>query len=104
VNLPQGAATYIALVADAAGRLLVGSDRLIRVTDGSAEVIDVAPTHVECAYRDPNGVIWLGGRNGLWHVSGTRFISTALPPGLDLLAHNVQAITRTALVRSGSHL
>jgi signal transduction histidine kinase/ligand-binding sensor domain-containing protein len=93
VNLPQGAATYIALVADAAGRLLVGSDRLMRVTDGSAEVIDGAPTHVECAYRDPNGVIWLGGRNGLWHVSGTRFISTALPPGLDLLAHNVQAIT-----------
>ena len=93
VNLPQGAATYIALVADAAGRLLVGSDRLTRVTDGSAEVIDGAPTHVECAYRDPNGVIWLGGRNGLWHVSGTRFISTALPPGLDLLAHNVQAIT-----------
>src|SRR5712675_2766964 len=93
VNLPQGAATYIALVADAAGRLLVGSDRLVRVTDGSAEVIDGAPTHVECAYRDPNGVIWLGGRNGLWHVSGTRFISTALPPGLDLLAHNVQAIT-----------
>jgi len=24
---------------------------------------------------------------------GTRFISTALPPGLDPLAHNVQAIT-----------
>jgi signal transduction histidine kinase/ligand-binding sensor domain-containing protein len=93
VNLPQGAATYIALVADTAGRLLVGSDRLMRVTDGSAEVIDGAPTHVECAYRDPNGVIWLGGRNGLWHVSGTRFISTALPPGLDPLAHNVQAIT-----------
>ena len=93
VNLPQGAATYIALIADAAGRLLVGSDRLMRVTDGSAKVIDGAPTHVECAYRDPNGVIWLGGRNGLWHVSGTRFISTALPPGLDLLAHNVQAIT-----------
>ena len=93
VNLPQGAATYIALVADAAGRLLVGSDRLMRVTDGSAEVIDGAPTHVECAYRDPNGVIWLGGRNGLWHVSGTRFISTALPAGLSPSAHNVQAIT-----------
>src|ERR1700730_9153406 len=55
VNLPQRAATYIALVADAAGRLLVGSDMLMRVTDGSAEVIDGAPTHVECAYRDPNG-------------------------------------------------
>lgn len=93
VKLLQGAATYIALVADGTGGLLVGSDRLMRVTDGSAEVIDGAPTHVECAYRDPNGVIWLGGRNGLWHVSGTRFISTALPPGLDLLAHNVQAIT-----------
>src|SRR5260370_14166708 len=93
VNLPQGAATYIALVADAAGRPLVGSDRLMRVTHGSGEIIDGAPTHVECAYRDPNGVIWLGGRNGLWHVSGTRFISTALPPGLDPLAHNVQAIT-----------
>jgi signal transduction histidine kinase len=38
-------------------------------------------------------VIWLGGRNGLWHVSGTRFISTALPHGLDPVAHNVQAIT-----------
>jgi signal transduction histidine kinase/ligand-binding sensor domain-containing protein len=93
VNLPQGAATYIALVADGTGGLLVGSDRLMRVTHGSAEVIDDAPTYVECAYRDPNGVIWLGGRNGLWHVSGTRFISTALPAGLSPSAHNVQAIT-----------
>src|SRR6266403_2000620 len=93
VKLPQGAATYIALVADGTGGLLVGSDRLMRVTHGSGEIIDGAPRHVECAYRDPNGVIWLGGRDGLWHVSGTRFISTALPPGLDLLAHNVQAIT-----------
>jgi signal transduction histidine kinase/ligand-binding sensor domain-containing protein len=93
VKLPQGAATYIALVADGTGGLLVGSDRLMRVTDGSGEIIDGAPSHVECAYRDPSGVIWLGGRNGLWHVSGTRFISTALPHGLDPLAHNVQAIT-----------
>jgi len=93
VNLPQGAATYIALVADAAGGLLVGSDRLMRVTHGSAEVIDGAPKHVECAYRDPSGVIWLGGRNGLWHVSGTRFISTPLPARLNPSAHNVQAIT-----------
>jgi signal transduction histidine kinase/ligand-binding sensor domain-containing protein len=93
VNLPQGAATYIALVADGTGGLLVGSDRLMRVTHGSAEVIDDAPTYVESAYRDPNGVIWLGGRNGLWHVSGTRFISTALPAGLSPSAHNVQAIT-----------
>src|SRR3984893_18253342 len=93
VNLPQGAATYIALVADAAGGLLVGSDRLMRITHGSAEVIDGAPQHVECAYRDPSGVIWLGGRNGLWHVSGTRFISTPLPAGLNPSAHNVQAIT-----------
>jgi len=93
VKLPQGAATYIALVADGTGGLLVGSDRLMRVTHGSGEIIDGAPRHVECAYQDPNGVIWLGGRNGLWHISGTRFISTALPPGLDPLAHNVQAIT-----------
>jgi signal transduction histidine kinase/ligand-binding sensor domain-containing protein len=93
VKLPQGAATYIALVADGTEGLLVGSDRLMRVTHGSVEIIDGAPRHVECAYQDPNGVIWLGGRNGLWHISGTRFISTALPPGLDPLAHNVQAIT-----------
>src|SRR5260370_35543234 len=83
VKLPQGAATYIALVADGAGRLLVGSDRLMHVTHGSGEIIHGAPRHVECAYRDPIGVIWLGGRDGLWHVSGTRFISTALPHGLD---------------------
>jgi len=93
VKLPQGAATYIALVADGTGGLLMGSDRLMRVTHGSGEIIDGAPRHVECAYQDPSGVIWLGGRNGLWHISGTRFISTALPPGLDPLAHNVQAIT-----------
>src|ERR1700719_4731983 len=93
VNLSQGAATYIALVADGTGGLLVGSDRLMRVTHGSGEIIDGAPTHVECAYQDPNGVIWLGGRNGLWHISGTRFISTALPAGLSPSAHNVQAIT-----------
>jgi hypothetical protein len=65
----------------------------MRVTHGSAEVIDGAPKHVECAYRDPSGVIWLGGRNGLWHVSGARFISTALPAGHNRSAHNVQAIT-----------
>ena len=93
VNLPQGAATYIALVADGEGGLLVGSDRVMRVKHGSAEIINATPSHVECAYRDPSGVIWLGGRNGLWYVSGTRFISTALPAGLNPSAHNVQAIT-----------
>jgi signal transduction histidine kinase/ligand-binding sensor domain-containing protein len=93
VKLPQGAATYIALVADGAGGLLVGSDRLMHVTHGSGEIIDGAPRHVQCAYRDPSGVTWLGGRNGLWHLSGARFISTALPVGLNPSAHNVQAIT-----------
>jgi signal transduction histidine kinase/ligand-binding sensor domain-containing protein len=46
-----------------------------------------------CAYRDPHGIIWLGGYDGLWHGSGMSFAPQNLPPGLDPLIHSVQAIT-----------
>jgi len=71
----------------------VGSDRLMRITHGSGEIIDGAPRHVECAYRDPSGVIWLGGRNGLCMSRARASFPLFLPHGLDPLAHNVQAIT-----------
>jgi ligand-binding sensor domain-containing protein len=92
VNLPRGA-TYISMVSDAAGRLTIGSDTVMRVIDGNARPVAGAPTHIECAYRDPNGTIWLGGQNGLWRVSGNHFISYPLPAGLNAAGHNVQAMT-----------
>jgi ligand-binding sensor domain-containing protein len=98
VNLPQGA-TYISMVSDAAGRLTIGSDTVMRVIDGNARPVVGAPAHIECAYRDPSGAIWLGGQNGLWRVSGKQFISYPLPAGLNAAGHNVQAMT---MDRSGS--
>src|SRR5271170_1087433 len=46
-----------------------------------------------CAYRDPHGIIWLGGYDGLWHGSEMSFAPQNLPPGLDPLIHSVQAMT-----------
>jgi signal transduction histidine kinase/ligand-binding sensor domain-containing protein len=90
-------ATYIAIAFDASGALMVGTDRLLRFAGDKATVISGAPHNVECAYRDPHGVLWLGNPSGLWRLSGSQVVSVPLPPSVQMSPTSIQAITQDRL-------
>ena len=92
VQLPAGS-TYISIVMDRRGSLLIGSNRFLRVSDGFAKPMPDGPEHIEAAYRDEDGDVWLGGRDGLWRLSGSHFFPQPLPAGLTRTEHTIQAIT-----------
>jgi signal transduction histidine kinase/ligand-binding sensor domain-containing protein len=98
VELAHGA-TYISMVEDPSGGLLVGSERLMHTVDGIVTRVLSSPSRIECAYRDPLDRVWLGGVDGLWRLSNDRLLPYPLPAGLTPTGHNVQAI---ALDRAGS--
>jgi len=92
VSLPSDS-TYIAMVLDSSGVLMIGTDHFLRTNDGRANAVLGAPAHVECAYRDPHGVIWLGSPKGLWRLSGTHFVSIPIPKSLEKTSPSIQAMT-----------
>jgi ligand-binding sensor domain-containing protein len=98
IELSHGA-TYISMVEDPSGGLIVGSESLMHTVDGIVTRVFSPPSRVECAYRDPFDRVWLGGVDGLWRLSGDHLVAYPLPRGLTPSGHNVQAIT---LDRSGS--
>jgi ligand-binding sensor domain-containing protein len=98
IELPHGA-TYISMVEDPSGGLIVGSESLMHTIDGNVTRVFAPPSRVECAYRDPFDRVWLGGVDGLWRLSGDHLVAYPLPRGLTPSGHNVQAMT---LDRSGS--
>jgi signal transduction histidine kinase/ligand-binding sensor domain-containing protein len=98
IELAHGA-TYISMAEDPSGGLIVGSESLMRTVDAAVTRVLSPPSRIECAYRDPFDRVWLGGVDGLWRLSGDRFLAYPLPRGLTPSGHNVQAMT---LDRSGS--
>ena len=91
-EFPRGSHDF-ALVAGEGGEVWAGTTnrRLMRLRDGevSFEHLD-AP--VRSAYRDEEGVVWLGADNGLWRMDDGRLSHlTPLPPGS---ISQVQAMTR----------
>jgi signal transduction histidine kinase/ligand-binding sensor domain-containing protein len=92
IQLAKGA-TYISIVSDPAGGVMVGTETFMHTLAGVVTKVITPPGRVECAYRDPHNEIWLGGPNGLWRLSQDRFISYPLPKGLNPSGHNVQSIT-----------
>jgi signal transduction histidine kinase/ligand-binding sensor domain-containing protein len=98
VELAHGA-TYISMVEDPSGGLLVGTESLMHTVDGIVTRVRSSPSRIECAYRDPLDRVWLGGVDGLWRLSNDRLLPNPLPGGLTPTGHNVQAIT---LDRAGS--
>ncbi|HEX6703384.1 MAG TPA: hypothetical protein VF169_01385 [Albitalea sp.] len=34
-----------------------------------------------CAYRDPQGTVWLGGLGALWRIAGEKIDRVPLPAG-----------------------
>lgn len=89
VPLAQSPGTQ-ALAADADGGAWVGRYHVTRPGAGPIvatalwpPVPDAWRNFVTCAYRDPNGVLWVGGYGGLWRKRGGDVRPVALPPGTD---------------------
>ncbi len=97
VSLPRGANGY-AIVAGDAGTAFVAVDAdvsVYKITPPSTANALHGPSHVTCAYRDDDGVVWLGGRGMLWHSDGSRWIPLEVPidrSNADF--YPVQAITK----------
>jgi signal transduction histidine kinase/ligand-binding sensor domain-containing protein len=98
IELAHGA-TYISMVEDPSGGLIVGSESLMYTVDGIVTRVLKTPSRIECAYRDPFDRVWLGGPDGLWRLSGHHLVAYSLPRGLTPTGHNVQAMV---FDRSGS--
>ncbi|MFY0570146.1 two-component regulator propeller domain-containing protein [Archangium lansingense] len=78
--LPDGAQDF-AIVPGDADTLLTGSrnNPLMRLQGHRLSFLELAPP-ITAAHRDKDGVIWLGGPNGLWKLQGGRLTEiTALP-------------------------
>lgn len=90
-EFPRGSHDF-ALVAGNAGELWAGTTNrpLMRLSHGEVSFEQLGAS-VRSAYRDQEGVIWLGADNGLWRVEDGRLSHvTPLPVPLS----QVQAMTR----------
>jgi signal transduction histidine kinase len=79
-------------VTSSRGALFFSGDELpVQVYDGNAITPRQGPKGATCAYRDPTGALWFGGKGFLARYSEDRFESIALPPEVTDL-NTVQAI------------
>jgi ligand-binding sensor domain-containing protein len=91
VELPSSSDAFAIAPADS-GAIWVGSyaRNLVRVGDGIKK-FPAVPAELEAAYRDPDGVVWVGGPRGLWRSVRGEFARVRLPEGN---IPGLQAITR----------
>jgi signal transduction histidine kinase/ligand-binding sensor domain-containing protein len=82
----------IALAPADSGAVWIGSRgrHLLRLGERVTEFPEVARP-VEAAYRDREGVVWIGGPRGLWQSAAGRFVRVSLP---DIGSAGIQAITQ----------
>lgn len=79
VSIPS-AIDVVTIVTNSQGELFAGSgESFSRLQNGALIAMDGAPKSILCAYLDPTGAIWLGGKGVLWHFSQNKFVSIALP-------------------------
>jgi len=71
----------LALVADNDGAVWAGTtNRPLMRLDGKTVTTKDGATRTTSAYRAADGTVWLGGRQGIWHVSDGVPIHVADPP------------------------
>jgi signal transduction histidine kinase/ligand-binding sensor domain-containing protein len=94
VVLPPVVPSFAIAPADS-GEIWVGAQKggMLKV-GATVEDVPGAPTTVDCAYRDPDGVVWIGASTGLWRVRAGKLNPVGLPP--ELIGLSKQAITRDA--------
>ena len=90
-----------ALAAADNGVMLVGADSMhgaFKVTGGSTVEVVPGPHDITCAYRDPDGNIWLGGRDTVWRSAGSQWVAINLPVEMGARPYfGVQAIAKDSL-------
>jgi signal transduction histidine kinase/sugar lactone lactonase YvrE len=94
----------LALAAGDDGALVVGEyskTGTVKVTKESTVEAVPGPREISAAYRDPDGIIWLGGLEKIWHSAGQHWIE--IDPPVDTPVRQglsgIQAITKD---RSGT--
>jgi signal transduction histidine kinase/ligand-binding sensor domain-containing protein len=92
VNLPKNW-FRIAIVVDGADSILAGYKGIMRIDRTSISGINASLKEITCAYRDPQGTIWIGEADGLWSYTSAGLTPVTLPAGLDPLFHIVQTMT-----------
>ena len=105
VELP-GPGTYYAIAPADSGGMWVGSnDGPVWRVGARIEEFPELPRLVDVAYRDPDGVVWIGSPEGLWRSAGGGFDQVRLPEVTNI---GIQAVTRDgagnlwiSIVRSG---
>jgi signal transduction histidine kinase/ligand-binding sensor domain-containing protein len=101
-----------ALAAGDGGTMLVGADSrngAFKVTKGSTVEAVPGPRDVTCAYRDPDGIVWFGGREMIWHSAGQRWVAIDLPTdnrvkpyiGVQAIAKDRSGALWVSIVRAG---
>jgi signal transduction histidine kinase/ligand-binding sensor domain-containing protein len=101
VDLAADSAGF-ALAAGEGGAMLVAGylNGANQVTAGSIVEAVSGPHDITCAYRDPDGILWFGGREVIWHSAGQRWVAIDLPIDKRVKRdRGVQAITKD---RSGA--
>ena len=92
-----------ALAAGDGNAMLIGADSrngAFKVTKGSTVEAVPGPRDVTCAYRDPDGIVWFGGREMIWHSAGQRWVAIDLP--VDNRVKPYPAVQAIAKDRSGA--
>lgn len=110
VDLPTDSDGFALAAADG-GAMVVGADSrngAFKVTAGSSVEAVPGPRDITCAYRDPDGTLWLGGREMIWHSAGQRWAAIGLPIdnikpffGIQAIAKDRSGTLWVSIVRAG---
>ncbi|WP_281331704.1 sensor histidine kinase [Polyangium sp. 6x1] len=94
-EFPRGAHDF-ALAAGDDGAIWAGTTNrpLMRLHDRQVELTEL-DADVRCAYRDPDGTVWLGTSKDLWRIEGNRPVRVAALPET-AVSQQVQAMTKDA--------
>jgi signal transduction histidine kinase/ligand-binding sensor domain-containing protein len=95
VALPPGARGVVISPSDQGGVFVstgAVAPGILHVNRDKMEPVRGAPAFLSCAYRGPDGTLWLGGMNALWKYSKGRFTRVPLPPNMSSF-REMQAIT-----------
>jgi signal transduction histidine kinase len=92
VTLPKN---WFRIAIAAAGRdtVLAAGKSIVAIDRSGVVGVKGFLKEITCAYRDPQGTIWIGEEDGLWGYTSKGLSPVALPKGLDPLLHVAQTMT-----------
>jgi signal transduction histidine kinase/ligand-binding sensor domain-containing protein len=102
-----------ALAAGDDGAMLVGEysqHGAVKITKGHTIEAIPGPRDITCAYRDSDGILWFGGREGIWRSTGQRIEAISLPldnhvkqtySGIQAIAKDRSGTLWVSIVRAG---